>query len=61
LEKIYTALAFINLNKLNHTIIDYIPDTNEAAYILILSSDEKQEIEIISGGETTVVEVRENA
>jgi len=61
LEKIYTALAYINLDIQNHTIIDYIPETSEKAYILISSSGEKCEIEIISGGETIAMEVPENA
>jgi uncharacterized protein (DUF58 family) len=61
LEKVYATLAFINLDRLNNTIVDYIPDKKDAAYILISSSGEKQVIEIISGGETIAVEVIEDA
>ena len=61
LEKIYTALAFIDLDKFNHSVTDFIPDTNETAYILISSSSEKRVIEITSGGEAVVVEVRDDA
>jgi len=60
LEKIYTALTFIDLNRFNSSVTGFIPSMNEKAYILISSSGENCEIEITSGSESIIMEVRED-
>jgi len=61
LEKIYTALAFIDLKKENDPVSDIIAEKNDnKEYILISSFNEKCIIEISSGNDTVTMEVREN-
>jgi len=61
LNKIYTALAFIDLNKENHSVVKHIPGDKEKAYLFISSSGEKSMIEISSGNEVIRMEVFEDA
>jgi len=57
LEKLYTALAFINLGADNESLVDFIPTSSEKAYILISSYGERREIEVSSSVDTVRLEV----
>ncbi|MCL2424991.1 MAG: DUF58 domain-containing protein [Oscillospiraceae bacterium] len=59
LERIYTALAFIDLNKYCHSFSERVPASSEKSYILISSYGERREIEMITGTDIIKLEVRE--
>jgi len=61
LEKLYTALAHIDLNKKTFSVAEYVPSSSEKAYILVSSFSERSEIEVSTGTDTVKLEVQNNA